>query len=259
MKIEFLTQEDPIYVFPFFDEFVRTYSSEFEITQISASRAMGKRRRRQMIKELTQLYGIVGMSKLLSSLAISKMLGSLPTKKAARHWTLPQLSRAYKIPYHEVQNPNDPSFVDSIRRRGPDLLVSVACPHILKSHVLTVAPKGAINIHHAPLPRYKGMMPTFWQMFHGERSVGLTIHYMAAKIDEGAALLQDEQDIELDESLHDLIRRSKRRGAHCMAKVLRQIRDGEASVRTLESEGSYFTFPSAKEIREFRRRGFRAI
>jgi methionyl-tRNA formyltransferase len=82
---------------------------------------------------------------------------------------------------------------------------------------------------------------------------------MAAKIDEGAALLQDEQDIELDESLHDLIRRSKRRGAHCMAKVLRQIRDGEASIRALESEGSYFTFPNAKEIREFRRRGFRAI
>ena len=34
MRIEFLTQDDPLYILPFFDEFLRNYSTEFEILQI---------------------------------------------------------------------------------------------------------------------------------------------------------------------------------------------------------------------------------
>ena len=150
--------------------------------------------------------------------------------------------------------------MESVRRRGADLLVSVACPYILKVPLLTIAPKGAINIHHAPLPRYKGMMPTFWQMFHGEKSVGLTIHYMSPRIDEGEALLQDEQAIEPGESLDHLIQRSKRHGAHCMARVLRQIQEGTVKPVALDhSKSSYFTFPTSAEIKEFHIRGLRSI
>jgi len=261
MRIEFLTQDDPLYVLPFFDEFVRHYALEFETIHIATSPTMGNRSRSQMVKELSQLYGPLGIVRLAARLASAKILGKLPKKAgASRYSTLSQLCRAYGIPHEQIGNPNTPEFVESARRRAPDVLISVACPYILKEPLLTIAPRGAINIHHAPLPRYKGMMPTFWQMFHGEKVVGLTIHYMVAKIDEGEALLQDEQAIEPGESLDHLIQRSKRHGAHCMARALRQIRDGGSRPTTLDrSKGSYFTFPKAVEIREFRRRGLRAI
>lgn len=261
MRIEFLTQDDPLYVLPFFDEFIRHYAREFEILQITTSPVMGKRSRSQMIKELTQLYGPVGMARLTARLAGARIGGKLPKKAgASRYSTLSQLCQAYGIAHEKIGNPNTSEFVESVRRRGADLLVSVACPYILKAPLLTIAPKGAINIHHAPLPRYKGMMPTFWQMFHGEKNVGLTIHYMSAKIDEGEALFQDEQAIEPRESLDHLIQRAKRHGAHCMARVLHQISEGTAEPATLEyAKGSYFTFPTSEEIREFHRRGYRAI
>ena len=261
MRIEFLTQDDPLYVLPFFDEFVRNYAYEFEIVHIATSPTMGKRSRWQMIKELSQLYGVLGMARLVTRLASAKALGKLPNKAGViRYSTLAQLCRAYKIPHSQIGNPNAPEFVESVRKCAPDLLISVACPYILKERLLTIAPKGAINIHHAPLPRYKGMMPTFWQMFHGEKTVGLTIHYMVAKIDEGETLFQDELAIEKGESLDHLIQRSKRHGAHCMARVVKQIREGTAAPKALDhSKGSYFTFPTIEEIREFHRRGYRAI
>jgi len=261
MRIEFLTQDDPLYVLPFFDEFVRHFSSEFEILQISTSPTMGKRSRFQMARELTQLYGIIGMARLVVRLFVSKLLGTFPKKAgASRFWTLTQLCRARGIPHAQINNPNAREFIESMRRRAPDLLISVACPYILRDPLLAIAPKGSINIHHAPLPRYKGMMPTFWQMFYGEKSVGLTIHYMVAKIDEGEALFQDELAIEPGESLDHLIQRSKRHGAHCMARVLRQIRDGSVSTILLDHcKGSYFSFPTSDQIREFSKRGLRAI
>ena len=261
MRIEFLTQDDPLYVLPFFDEFVRHYGSEFQILQIATSPVMGKRSRSQMIKELIQLYGTVGIARLTARLTRARILGKLPKRAgASRYSTLSQLCHSHGILHEKIGNPNASEFVESVRRRGADLLVSVACPYILKVPLLTIAPKGAINIHHAPLPRYKGMMPTFWQMFHGEKSVGLTIHFMSAKIDEGEALLQDEQAIEPGESLDHLIQRSKRHGAHCMANVLRQINEGTAEPVALDhSKSSYFTFPTSAEIKEFHFRGFRSI
>jgi methionyl-tRNA formyltransferase len=261
MRIEFLTQNDPLYVHPFFEEFVRNYASEFEILQISTSPMMGRRSRSQMAKELTQLYGLRGMARLVGRLAMARLGDKLPRKAgASRYFALSQLCRAYGIAQVQIGNPNDSEFVEATRRRKADLLVSVACPYILKEPLLRIAPKGAINIHHAPLPKYKGMMPTFWQMYNSEKSVGLTIHYMAAKIDEGEALLQDEQAIRPGESLDLLIKRTKRHGAHCMAKVIRQIRDGNVVPATLDqTKATYFTFPTAAEIREFHRRGLRAI
>jgi len=261
MRIEFLTQDDSLYVLPFFEEFVCHYASEFEILQISASPMMGRRSRRQMFKELTQLYGLTGVARLTGRLAKSRLAGKLSKKAGANHYfTISQLCSAYGIPYVQIGNPNESEFVKSIHTRAPDLMVSVACPYILKEPLLSIAPRGAINIHHAPLPRYKGMMPTFWQMYHGEKSVGLTIHYMVAKIDEGEILFQDQQAIRPGESLDHIIRNSKRHGAHCVAKVLRQVRNGAtAPVQMDHSKGSYFTFPTADEILEFHRRGLRAI
>jgi len=90
--------------------------------------------------------------------------------------------------------------------------------------------------------------------------VGLTIHYMVPKVDEGDALLQDTMEIEPGESLDHLIRRSKRHGAHCMAQVLRQVAARSATPVKLDlSKGTYFTFPKREEARAFRRRGYRAI
>jgi len=261
MRIEFLTQDDPLYILPFFDEFLRNYASEFTIVQISCSPTMGKRSRVQLLRELTSLYGVVGFIRLLGRTAKYRILCEFRKSREARQfYSLEQAASAYAIPYDKIGNPNAAEFVDSVRQRSADLIVSVACPYILKETLLSLPPRGCVNIHHAPLPRYKGMMPTFWQMFHGEKAVGVTVHFMAAKVDEGVVLLQEQLAIEAGETLDHLIRRSKRHGAHCIARVLRQLQSNSTVPISLGSaQGSYFTFPTIAEIREFHRRGFRAI
>jgi methionyl-tRNA formyltransferase len=261
MRIEFLTQDDPLYILPFFDEFFRNYGSEFDILQISSCPTMGKRSRLQLLRELLALYGVGGFLRLLGTMAKYRLLGTLPRNRSAgRFYSLEQLARAFDIPFKKIGNPNADEFVESIRQRAASVIVSVACPYILKQKLLSLPPGGCVNIHHAPLPKYKGMMPTFWQMLHGEKTVGVTVHFMSAKVDEGAALLQEQLPIEPDETLDHLIRRSKRHGAHCMARVLRQIAAGTQQTHEFnQSPGSHFTFPTLEEIQQFHRKGLRAI
>ncbi|KAA6458312.1 formyl transferase [Acidobacteria bacterium AB60] len=261
MRLTFVTQNDPIYVLPFFEEFFQGYSNEFSVDHILVSRVMGKRSRVKLLRELVALYTLPGLVRLGLRLLALKCLGALPAgSRPGRFSSIKHLSSTYGVSYKEIGNPNAPDVIAGIRAAQPDVLISVASPYIFKETLLSVPRKGCINIHHAPLPRYKGMMPTFWQMLHGERSVGITVHYMAGKLDEGAALLQDRLEIKPGESLDSLIRRSKRYGAHCIARVLRHIVAGTQRPIVLDqTQGSYFTFPNREQMREFHRRGFRAI
>jgi len=261
MRIEFLTQDDSLYILPFFEKFLRSHASEFEILHISCSPMMGKRSRVQMVKELTTLYGPFGLAKLASEVAVSRLFSKFPMKRdAARYYGLAQIAKAYGIAFSKIGNPNAAGFIEAVKHRSTDVLVSVACPYILKDTLLSIPPRGCVNIHHAPLPRFKGMMPTFWQMFHGEKSVGVTVHFMTAKVDEGAVLFQDTMAINPGETLHELIQRSKRHGAGCMARVLHQLESNTQTPKSLDkAKGTYFTFPTIAEIQEFRRRGLRPI
>jgi methionyl-tRNA formyltransferase len=261
MKIEFLADDNPLYVLPFFEEFCRHYASEFEVAQISSCRPMGKRSRRQLLQRLTVLYGPVGMARLAGRWAIACTLGLIPRgRTASQFYTLAQLCRAYSIPFARIGDPNQAEFVNGAQKRACDAIISVACPYILKEPLLSLPVMGCINVHHSPLPRYRGMMPTFWQMYHGEQSVGLTVHYMAARIDEGAAIVQESLTIEPGESLDHLIRRSKRHGAHAVARALRRIASqSHPAVKLNATSEAYFTFPTVDQFREFRRRGFRAL
>lgn len=261
MRIVFLTQEDPLYILPFFDEFFRQDMGEIEVLGIFTCKTMGDRGRIRLLRELFCLYGAGGLAKLLFRILNSRMLSARPARKGASHFhSVGQICRAFGVPCERIGNPNREENRSRISALSPDLLVSVACPYILKEKLLGLPPLGCINVHHAPLPRYKGMMPTFWQMYHGEKKVGVTIHYMAARVDEGEALLQEQLPIQEGESLDSLIRRTKRHAAHCMLAVLQQIAGQTQKTLSLKDQpGSYFTFPTPAEMKEFRRRGFRAI
>jgi methionyl-tRNA formyltransferase len=261
MRVVFLTQDDPLYILPFFDEFFHQDLGEIEVAGIFSCKTMGDRSRWKLLSDLRCLYGTWGLTRLIARMLGCKAIGLLPaSRKAKRFYSVAQICRAFGVDYAAIGNPNPEEHRKQIAALAPDLLVSIACPYILKAPLLGLPPLGCINIHHAPLPRYKGMMPTFWQMYHGEKQLGVTIHTMAARVDEGAALLQEQLPYGENESLDSLIRRTKRHGAHCMLTTLRQIAAQSQKTLVLDgAPGSYFTFPTPAEIKEFRRRGLRAI
>ena len=261
MRITFLTQDDPLYILPFFQSFFGQDLSGFEVTGIFACRSMGSRKRSTLLRELVSLYGVPGFMKLAGlqawhRVAAGMHLGSILGKTHS----LQELASRCRVPYRKIDNPNADCHLEEIASHKPEILISVACPFILRRPMLELPSSAALNIHHAPLPRYKGMMPTFWQMYHGERSVGITIHTMVDKLDAGLILHQETVPLIEGESMHNLIRRSKRDGGRAMLKVLRKLSQGEMPPSVEPSgETSYFTFPNANEIRAFRERGLKAI
>src|SRR5258708_17156410 len=106
MRIEFLTEDDPLYILPFFEEFLRSPSSEFEILRISCSSIMGKRSRVQMVRELTALYGPFGVARLVSRVAVSRALSKFSIKRdPAPYNRFAHSSKGYGIAFPKNSNP----------------------------------------------------------------------------------------------------------------------------------------------------------
>jgi methionyl-tRNA formyltransferase len=104
------------------------------------------------------------------------------------------------------------------------------------------------------------MMPNFWQLFHGEKTVGITIHKINPKIDEGEIILQKQVPIESGESLDRLIKRTKHLGAHYMVEAIDMMRNGGIEYKeNRPEEGSYFSFPTKEDVRRFKTMGYKLL
>ena len=166
------------------------------------------------------------------------------------------LLQKWGIPEHTPNNINEPSFHETLQALEVDLVVSVACPQIVRSELLALPPEGVINIHGALLPKYRGKLPSFWVLAHGEDKTGVTVHYMNEELDDGPIIVQKEVPIDPDDTLHSLVLKSKvGYGASALAEAVDTIMRAEVQTRENDAEAAtYFSFPDPAAIARFRGR-----
>ena len=179
----------------------------------------------------------------------------LPTRLPRSLSRTARMTKSRCLRCGDINGPAGIGLLESIR---PDVIVSIACPRILTQRVLDIPRLGAWNVHSAILPRNRGMLPTFWSLYHGDPP-GVTMHRMTRRLDDGGILLQKriEGGIE-DLPLHALLSRAKRAAAETIAEGLDLI---EAGGRDLApnpvGESTTNSFPTRREVRRFRDMGGR--
>ncbi|HLR80256.1 MAG TPA: methionyl-tRNA formyltransferase [Bacillota bacterium] len=88
----------------------------------------------------------------------------------------------------------------------PDLIVTAAYGQLLPKELLEAPAYGCINVHASLLPELRGGAPIHYAILEGKKETGITIMYMAEKLDAGDILTQEKVAIASDDhvgSLHD--------------------------------------------------------
>jgi methionyl-tRNA formyltransferase len=117
---------------------------------------------------------------------------------------------------------------------------------------------GCLNVHSALLPKYRGMLPTFWALLNGEPETGVTVHRMVEGIDGGDIILQRRVPIAADETLLSLMRKTKRMAADLVLDSIKEFDAGTVSSMSNPADGgSYFSFPTRADVDRFRALGRR--
>lgn len=158
--------------------------------------------------------------------------------------------------FRVVPNLNAKEYVEHVRELAPDLIISYSAPQIIKPELLGVPKYGIINVHGALLPNYRGCMPSFWYLFNNEKIGGATVHYMSADIDDGDICLQGSVDISDCKTMFQLMKKTKELGGDLIVETIKKIADGTMETRPNDTKnGSYFTWPTVEQAKQFRKEG----
>ena len=153
------------------------------------------------------------------------------------------------------KNINHIDSVSEIKTYKPDLLVSILGNQIFKKQIIELAPKGCINLHTALLPKYRGLMPTFWVLKNNEKYTGVSVFFVDEGIDSGPIIVQEKVEIG-NRTQEELIYHTKKIGMECISRAIDFIeKDQVELIENNVDEKTYFTFPTKLDVVAFRSNG----
>lgn len=161
--------------------------------------------------------------------------------------------------YVRTTDPNSPSALQFLQSNEIDVIVSFSAPVVFKSKLLSLASYGCLNLHCSLLPEYAGLLPSFWTLYHRESELGVTVHRMGSRIDDGEILAQTRLSAPENNSMFSAIKSTKIAGGQLMLEVVERIASGERLNGYRSTPRKYFPWPRIDEIKEFKRMGGRLI
>jgi len=171
-------------------------------------------------------------------------------------------SAAYSLnaSFFEISEINSKFFKSHLEEKKIDLVISYSAPSIINKEILCIPKEGCINLHCSLLPKYSGLLPSFWTLFHDEKLIGASVHFMDSKIDNGEILGQEKIERPKYCSMYEAIKLTKGIGGKLMLKVINQILDGSLEKKeNLQKQEHYRSWPSLKDIKNFKKRGGKLI
>lgn len=145
------------------------------------------------------------------------------------------------LPVYVGLDPNAPAEIERIRALRPRAFFSLYYRDILGAPLLAIPARGGVNLHGSLLPRYRGRAPVNWQLLHGERESGVTLHYMVKKPDAGDIVDQEAFPIGPQDTPTDVYRRLLPAAERVLERGAVAVMEGSAPrIQQLESKATTF-------------------
>lgn len=252
MRIVILTQDDPFYLGKNIDFLVKNMPKAAEIVGTVLFEVSPFGKRETFFEKMKKTYNVFGLkfftyysykfikSKFDSGNSVAKVLDK------------------YHIPLIKIEGGiNSKENREILKTYQPDLLVSIGGNQIFKRPLLDLATYGCVNLHTALLPKYRGLMPSFWVLKNNEKYTGISVFFVDEGIDSGPILVQKKVEIG-DRSQEELIKYTKQIGMECIIESIELIQKGGFKlIPNPAQDMTYFSFPTRKDVDEFYKAGKR--
>lgn len=140
--------------------------------------------------------------------------------------------------------------LDIVKALEPSYVVSFNYKHIVPADVLEFMEGRIINLHTSYLPYNKGASPNFFS-FYDDTPKGVTIHKMAAGLDEGEILVQKEVRMDAkEETFSSSYNKLIREITELFFEQWDDIKNGKITAAKQEGTGTYHTSSELAAIRQ---------
>jgi peptidoglycan/xylan/chitin deacetylase (PgdA/CDA1 family) len=142
-----------------------------------------------------------------------------------------------------VTSLHDASTLALVKDFAPDLGLSLAAP-VLRRDLFDLPRLGTINLHKGELPRFRGMPPAFWELWHDEQQVGCSVHRVDDRLDTGEVIETGSVSRGRFSSLRGLQLALDELGVDLTCRAVKAMLSGTADLRPQTGPGRTFRKPT---------------
>ncbi|URT72549.1 methionyl-tRNA formyltransferase [Cytobacillus firmus] len=151
------------------------------------------------------------------------------------------------IPVYQPEKIRQPDELEKVLALKPDLVVTAAFGQILPKELLDAPKYGCINVHASLLPELRGGAPIHYSILQGKEKTGITIMYMAEKLDAGDILTQVEVPITETDTVGTLHDKLSEAGSKLLSETLPKLLNGELNPIKQNEEEATFAYNIKRE------------
>jgi len=252
MRILIITQDEPFYLSKSLEYFISLLPNRFKIVGCVVSSVSPFGKQQHFFQKAIQTLNVFGL-KFFVYYTIKFFFSSF--NKAQSLDSILIRNNIPKIILEE--SINHKKSIELLKGYQSDLLISILGNQIFKNDIIHLAPKGCINLHTSLLPKYRGLMPTFWVMKNDESHTGVSVFYVNEGIDSGPIIIQKRLEIG-NRTQEDLIKYTKMIGMEAIVEALEIIDSGDVqTLKNNDSEMTYYSFPKKEDVAIFKTRNKR--
>ncbi|HEU5138488.1 MAG TPA: methionyl-tRNA formyltransferase [Bacillales bacterium] len=133
----------------------------------------------------------------------------------------------HDIPVLQPKKIKEPEPLEKVLAYDPDVIVTAAFGQILPKRLLEAPKFGCVNVHASLLPEYRGGAPIHHAIINGKQETGITIMYMAEKLDAGDILTQKRVTIDEEDNVGTLHDKLSKAGTELLSETLPKLEAGE--------------------------------
>lgn len=252
LKVVVLTQDDPFFLAESLDYLFSLLPREVNVVGCALFEASPFGKQDGFVSKVHRTWKVFG-TRFLVNYGSRYILNKFKKSKKVTH-----VLNKHGVPVIELQESiNAPSSLAEIWTYQPDLLISIAGNQIFKKQLLELAPQGCLNLHTALLPKYRGLMPSFWVLKNNESETGVSVFKVDEGIDSGPILVQKKIPIN-GFTQKELIQQSKKIGMQAIVDAIEKVYHGDYELLpNSDDDSTYYSFPTKEDVREFKQLGKR--
>lgn len=143
-------------------------------------------------------------------------------------------------------NVNKNEIKERLIKENPDLIIVASFGTILSDDILGIPKYGVINFHPSLLPAYRGPYPDQAVILNGEKTTGVSVHYVTENLDSGNILYQTVIEISDEDNFSSLKKKLSDTCERIVPEIIEMFKDGiiPEGIAQDESKSSYFKKPS---------------
>lgn len=137
-----------------------------------------------------------------------------------------------------------------------DILILLGGFGIVRKKIIDIPKLGVLSYHHGNMRTYRGMPPALWEVYNGEKEMGVTVQLLDPGLDSGLPISEVTVPIHPKDDVETAHARASKMGEPLLMEAIQKLKNPDYKPTPLENLGNVYTLPNLREYLVLRWRIF---